>query len=75
MISTIELKKCVAGAGIFGIFVSKLRHGKKPCLIILLEVDKGLKIDFHYTILPFRLTICLWVESGGKLPLNAEEIA
>ena len=39
MISAIELERCVAGAGILGIVVSELRYGKKPCPIILLEVD------------------------------------
>ena len=75
MISAIELKICVAGGGIFCVVISKLRHGKKPCLIILLKVDKGLEVGFHYTILPFGLTVRLWVESGGESPLDAEEIA
>ena len=74
MISAIELKKCVAGTGIFGIIVSKLRYGKKPCLIILLEVDKGLEIGFHCIILSFSLAVCLWVEGGRKSPLYAKEI-
>ena len=64
----------MAGASIFGIIVSKLRHGKKPYPIILLEVDKGSKIGFYYTILSFGLTVCLWVEGGGDSPLNTEEI-
>ena len=75
MISAIELEKCVAGAGILGIVVSKLRHGKKPCPIILLEVDEGSKVGFHRTILPFGLTVRLWVEGGGESPLDVEEIA
>ena len=75
MISAIELERCMAGAGILGIIISKLRHGKKPCPIILLKVDKGLEVDFYCTILPFSLAVRLWVEGGGKFPLNAKEIA
>ena len=75
MISTIELESCVAGASILGIVIGKLRHGKKPCLIILLEVDKGLEVGFHCTILPLSLAIRLRVEGGGKSLLDTKEIA
>ena len=74
MISAIELKKCVAGAGILGIVVSELRHGKKLCPIILLKVDKGSEVGFHRTILPLSLAVRLWVEGGRESPLDAEEI-
>ena len=59
MISAIELKKCVANAGIFGIVVGKFRYRKKLYPIILLKVDKGLEVGFYYTILPFSLIDCL----------------
>ena len=64
----------MAGIGILGAVVGKLRHGKKSCPIILLKVDKSLKIDFHCTILPFGLIVCLWVESDRKFPFDTEEI-
>ena len=75
MISAIELEKCVADAGILGIIVSELCHGKKSCLIILLKVDKGSEVGFHRTILPLNLAVCLRVEGGEESPLDAEEIA
>ena len=75
MISAIELKKCVDGAGILGIVVSKFRHRKKPCPIILLKVNKSLEIGFYRTILPLSLAIYLRVEGGRESPLDAEEIA
>ena len=75
MISAIELERCVAGAGILGIVVSKLRYGKKSCPIILLEVDKGSEVGFHRTILPLNLAVCLRVKGGGKSPLDAKKIA
>ena len=74
MISIIELEKCVTGAGILGIIIGKLCHGKKPCPIILLKIDKGSKIGFHGTILPFGLTVRLWVEGDKEFPLDAKEI-
>ena len=75
MIFAIELKKCMAGAGILGIVVSKLRYGKKPCPIILFKVDKGSEVGFHRTILSLSLAVRLRVEGGGKSPLDVEEIA
>ena len=75
MIFAIKLKRCVAGVGILGIVVSKLRHGKKSCPIILLKVDEGSEVGFHRTILPLSLAVRLRVEGGGESPLDAEEIA
>ena len=75
MISAIEFKRCVAGAGILGVVIGKLRHGKKLCPIILLEVDKGLEVGFHRVILPFSLTVHLWIEGGGESPFYAKKIA
>ena len=75
MISAIELKKYIVGAGILDIVISKLRHGKKPYLIILLKVDKGSEVGFHYTILPLNLAVRLWVKSSGESPLDAKKIA
>ena len=65
----------MANASILGIIVGKLRYGKKPCPIILLEVDKGLEISFHRTILPLSLAVHLRVEGGREFSLNAKEIA
>lgn len=55
----IEFKQRVAGACIHGIIISKLNHEQKLGLIILLKVNKGLKICFYYAILPFYLTVDL----------------
>ena len=74
MISAIELKRCVISIGIFGVVVGKLCYEKKSCSIILFEVDKSLKRGFHCTILPFGLTVCLWIKNGRKSLLDAEEI-
>ena len=75
MISIIKLERCIVGAGIFGIIVSEVCYRKKPCPIILLKVDKGLKIGFYHTILSFNLAVCLQVEDGRVSPFDAKEIA
>ena len=70
-----KLKRYVAGAGIFSIVISKLRHRKKSYLIILLKVDKSLEVGFHCIILPFGLTVHPGVESDEESPLDIKEIA
>ena len=69
MIFAIELKKCVVNTSILGVVIDKLRYGKKPCLIILLKVDKSLEVGFYYTILPFGLPVWLVVESNREFLL------
>ena len=49
----------MANISIFDIILSKLCHKKKPYPIILFEVDKNLKVDFHCAILFLGLAICL----------------
>ena len=75
MISAIELKKYAADTNIFGIVEGELRHGKKPYLIILLEVDKDPEVGFYCTILPLCLAVYLQVEGGRKFLLDVKEIA
>ena len=65
----------MANAGILGIVVSKFRYGKNLCLVILLKVDEGLEVGFHYTILPLSLAVRLQVEGGEKFLLDIKEIA
>ena len=71
MISAIEFEIYMISAGISGIVVGKHFHGKKPCSIILLKVDKGLEVGFHCTILPFGLPVYLGVKSGRESLLDA----
>ena len=65
----------MADTGIHGIIISKLRYGKKLCPIILLKVDKSLKVGFYYTIIPLSLVVSLRVEGNRESPLDIEEIA
>ena len=59
MIFTIKLKRYKVNANIFGIIVDELPYKKKTCLIILLKINKNLKMDFYNTILPLVLAIFL----------------
>ena len=74
IISAIKLKKYIVSASIFGIIISKLCHGKKPCLINLLQVDNSLEVGFYCIILPFSLAIYLQIENNKKFLLYAKEI-
>ena len=75
MISVIELKRHMAGISIFNIIIGKFRYKKKLCLVILFQIDKNSKVSFYYTILPFDLTVCLWVKGGKQFPFDPKEIA
>ena len=46
MIFVIKLKKYMVGTGIFSIVMGKFYYKKKLCPIILLKIDKSLKISF-----------------------------
>ena len=75
MIFTVELEKYMVSIGILDIIINELRYGKKPCSIILLKIEKSLEVNFHCTILPFSLTVCLQVEGGRDFLLDIKEIA
>ena len=49
----------MANTSIFGIIIGKYCYKKKPYLVILFKIDKGLKIGFYCTILSFGLTVYL----------------
>ena len=65
----------MAGADILGIIIDKLYHRKKPCPIILLNVDKNFEVSFYCTILPLSLAVRLQIEGSGEFPLDVKEIA
>ena len=64
MEAAIQLKGSIAGVGIFRIIIGEFSHRQKPCLVILLVVDKGPEVDLHYTFVPFSLAVSLGVEGG-----------
>ena len=74
MIAAVQLKKCVAGAGVFCIIISKFRHQKKSCPVVLFEVDKGSEVDFYRAVLPLGLAVSLRVKDGGEFLFNAKKV-
>ena len=64
----------MANINIFGIIINKFGYKKKIYLIILLEMDRSLKVGFYWATLFFGLTVFLWIESGKEFLLNAKEI-
>ena len=64
----------MASACILGVIISKLGYWQELCLIILLEIDKCLEVDFHCTILIFGLAVSLKMKESGKAAFDPEEI-
>lgn len=65
MVAVIEIKGQMTSTGVFHIIIGKLRNWQYFSPIILLEIEKGLKVDLHSTDLPLCLAISLWIKSGG----------
>ena len=74
MIAAVQLKRYVAGAGVFCIIIGKFSYWKEPCPLITLKVDENSKIAFYCTILPFGLGVSLRLEGYGKSPFDFEEV-
>ena len=74
MVAVVQLKGCVAGAGIFRIIISKFSHQKEPCSVVLLEINEGTKVGFHCAVLPLGLAVNLRIEGCGKSPFNSEKV-
>ena len=65
----------MAGACVFRVIIRKLGHRQEPGPIVLLEINKNLKVRFHCTILTFGLAVSLRVKRGGKPSFDTEEVA
>ena len=61
-------------AGVFKIVIGKLRHWEEPYPIILLLINKSIKIYFYYAVLSFCLYICLKVEYAGESSFDDKEV-
>ena len=64
----------MSGACVFCIIMNKLGYWQDPCPVILLEVDKDLKIPLHGIVLPLDLSVYLRIEGGRKLLLDTKEV-
>ena len=64
MVATIQLKQGVAKACIFDIFICKLSYQLEISLIVLVKVDKSLKINLYNIVLTLNLVINLRIKSS-----------
>lgn len=75
MVAIVQLKWYIADAYIFGIIISKHNHKQELDPIVLIEIDKSLKICLHNTVLPLYFTFCLRAKSGQEIILNLKKVA
>lgn len=59
---------------IFRIIIGKFSHREESNLVILLIVDKSLKIGLYYIVLYLGLAIYLWIKVGHELLIDIKEI-
>ena len=74
MISIIKFKKYIINICIFNIIINKFRYRQELCLVILLKINKGIKINFYYNILSIDLFIYLRIKYNKKFLFNIKEI-
>ena len=74
MIAAVQLKGCVAGAGVFCIIIGKFSHQKEPCPIVLLEVNEGTELGFYCAVFLLGLAISLRVEGCKNFLFDSEEV-
>lgn len=75
MVVAVQFKKHVSNSCIFYIIIHKLNHWQEPCLVIMLKVDKNLKVHFYCAILMFGLTICLRMKGSWEPLFNVKKVA
>ena len=71
MKTAVQLKRGMAGAGVFCTIISKFCHWEKPSPVVLLVVDTSPEIGLHCTILSFCLPVSLGVKGGRESVLDA----
>lgn len=59
MIVAVELKKHMTDAYIFSIIVRKFGYRQESCLIVLLLINKNIKISLYSAILSLSLAVRL----------------
>lgn len=75
MIAAIELERRMVNTCILSIFICKFSHEYELCLMILLLVNKSIKLNFYYVVWSVSLNVYLRMESSGELSSNAEKVA
>lgn len=64
----------MANACILGIIIGKFGYWQDFNSVVLLEIDKNLKVGFYFIILLLNLTVYLRMKGDIELVLNPEEI-
>lgn len=75
MIVAIEVKYCVIPTCILSIVLCKFHHEQEFYLIVLLLIDKYVKISFYYHIFLLSLAVCLRIKDNGKYLHNTAKVA
>lgn len=75
IVVAIELERCIMSICILCIIVYKFCYEQESYLVILLSVDKNMRVRFHGTVLPFGLAIFLRIEDYRKLLLDVKKVA
>lgn len=57
MVNLVELEGYVVGIYILCIVICEFGHEQKFCPVILLSIDKSIKISLYYDILPLGLAV------------------
>jgi hypothetical protein len=74
MLSSIKEKQCLFHCGVFLIIVAELCDRKPFIPIVLMLIDKDLKILFNVLVHPFCLSISGQMESSGSILFNTKKI-
>lgn len=74
VVAAIEPKKYIAYTYIFSIIVYKFSHKQELYPVILLSINKNLKICYYFIVLSLSLLISLRVEDCKKLLFNIKVV-
>lgn len=74
MIVSVKLKWRVASTHNLDIIVSNLNDKLKPNLVILIRIDKCMKISHHHAILSYIPIACPLIKYNEQLSYNEEKV-
>lgn len=74
IITTIELEHGMTSTYIYYVIINKFDYEQESCPIVLLSINKNMKISFHHAILSLSLIIHLQIIGSGEFLLNVKEI-
>ena len=75
METAVLFTRYITSLGILYVIISKFSYKKESGPIVYFVIDEGLMISVYHTILYLNLSICLKVESSGKLLLDPKKVA